>query len=73
MEEVQTVVAVVEEAVVEEEVESLDTLHPLEYLDSSLVHSTQVRKGKFHSLHNYKYNLLVAVVVVAVVEEHLGK
>jgi len=37
------------------------------------VHSTQVRKGKFHSLHNYKYNLLVAVVVVAVVEEHLGK
>ena len=72
MEEVQTVVAVVEE-VGEEVVESLDTLHPLEYLDSSLVHSTQVRKGKFHSLHNYKYNLLVAVVVVAVVEEHLGK
>ena len=27
----------------------------LEYWDSSLVHSTQVRKGKFHSLHNYKY------------------
>lgn len=66
-------VAVVEEAVVEEEVESLDTLHPLEYLDSSLVHSTQVRKGKFHSLHNYKYNLLVAVVVVAEEEEHLDK
>ncbi len=60
-------------AVVEEEVESLDTLHPLEYLDSSLVHSTQVRKGKFHSLHNYKYNLLVAVAVAEVVEEHLGK
>ncbi len=44
----------VEEAVVEEEVESLDTLHPLEYLDSSLVHSTQVRKGKFHSIIKFE-------------------
>ena len=58
-----------EEEEVEAEVDSLDTLHPLEYLDSSLVHSTQVRKGKFHSLHNYKYKLLVAVVEEAVVEE----
>ena len=73
MEEVQTVVEVVVEEVVVEEEDSLDTLHPLEYLDSSLVHSTQVRKGKFHSLHNYKYNLLVAVAVAEVVEEHLGK